>query len=160
MKYQTIVSLGGAYANRVSNPPTISLQTSRSVGGGVSNGCKSNERDVKERKFRAYCNLRNTISIRHFDIQSTVCSCGGNKYRQLYVPNIFNQIGRNSNLSLYNALEHWRNTSVSRTSHYVNGYKFSNRENFSWLSVFTTIRFTRCNKSDCVRLNSESGVVA
>lgn len=37
MKYQTIVSLGGAYANRVSNPPTISLQTSRSVGGGVSN---------------------------------------------------------------------------------------------------------------------------
>lgn len=35
MIYQTIVSLGGAYANRVSNPSnTDNLQTSRSVGGG------------------------------------------------------------------------------------------------------------------------------
>ena len=31
---QTIVSLGGAYVERVSNPPDVSLQTSRSVGGG------------------------------------------------------------------------------------------------------------------------------
>ena len=44
---QTIVSLGGAYVERVSNPPDVhNLQTSRSVGGGVSNGCKSNERNV------------------------------------------------------------------------------------------------------------------
>ena len=36
---QTIVSLGGgAYVERVSNPPDVhNLQTSRSVGGGVSN---------------------------------------------------------------------------------------------------------------------------
>ena len=41
---QTIVSLGGAYVERVSNPPDVhNLQTSRSVGGGVSNGCESNE---------------------------------------------------------------------------------------------------------------------
>ena len=44
---QTIVSLGGAYVERVSNPPDVhNLQTSRSVGGGVSNGCKSNEGNV------------------------------------------------------------------------------------------------------------------
>ena len=44
---QTIVSLGGAYVERVSNPPDVhNLQTSRSVGGGVSNGCESNERNV------------------------------------------------------------------------------------------------------------------
>lgn len=30
---QTIVSLGGAYVERVSNPPDANLQTSRSVGG-------------------------------------------------------------------------------------------------------------------------------
>lgn len=31
---QTIVSLGGAYVERVSNPPDVrNLQTSRSVGG-------------------------------------------------------------------------------------------------------------------------------
>lgn len=35
MKNQTIVSLGGAYVERVSNPPDVhNLQTSRSVGGG------------------------------------------------------------------------------------------------------------------------------
>ena len=44
---QTIVSLGGAYVERVSNPPDVhNLQTSRSVGGGVSNGCESNEGNV------------------------------------------------------------------------------------------------------------------
>lgn len=32
---QTIVSLGGAYVERVSNPPDVhNLQTSRLVGGG------------------------------------------------------------------------------------------------------------------------------
>lgn len=47
MIYQTTRSLGGgAYANRVSSPPDNNLQTSRSVGGGVSNGCESNERDI------------------------------------------------------------------------------------------------------------------
>lgn len=46
MIYQTTRSLGGAYANCVSNPPNGSLQTSCSVGGGVSNGRKSNERNV------------------------------------------------------------------------------------------------------------------
>ena len=31
---QTIISLGGVYVERVSNPPAANLQTSRSVGGG------------------------------------------------------------------------------------------------------------------------------
>ena len=35
---------GGAYVDSVSNPPDANLQTSRSVGGGVSHECKSNER--------------------------------------------------------------------------------------------------------------------
>ncbi len=51
---QTIVSLGGAYVERVSNPPDVhNLQTSRSVGGGVSNGCKSNEGNVGRYKWSA-----------------------------------------------------------------------------------------------------------
>lgn len=141
MKNQTIVSLGGAYVERVSNPPDVhNLQTSRSVWGGVSNGCESNERNVGTATgaTRAQCGLF-SFSLRKYG-RTRMCY-------ELYATNglirIHEQQFKNI-LALVSAGKNTRHDDI-----------MGNR----WSNISKYLRWLRYS-SNCVRLNSESGVVA
>lgn len=146
---QTIVPLGGAYVERVSNPPDVhNLQTSRSVGGGVSNGCESNERNVFFGKQQL--SNRSTIGIgslftnvySNIFIRPIFCYC------QIRTGQIRNCCQWSNRGVQFRRLRRPRHNSISN----VLGRKYITVQH--WSRILCNGLFY------CVRLNLESGVVA
>ena len=144
---QTIVSLGGAYVERVSNPPDVhNLQTSRSVGGGVSNGCESNERNVG-RYGTSNNNGRNRgIRPRCQRSDSSQCSCKNDCSEWKFVFFFINRI-RCRNLCAIRLFLYSKRKSDD-CQHNRTRYYFELSHKLVW------------NPSAIILLNSESGVVA
>lgn len=148
---------GGLHCNVSHN-----LSTLARTGGGRLNECKSNEGNVRTEKwkFRAYCSLRQVISVHHLAIQPTVRACNRSKYTAVYVSNVPNQIGRDTDFFLCNSFNQRFTDFIARASNYSYGYKLNNRKGLPWISGFTTFWLTRRNESNCVRLNLRNEVVA
>lgn len=146
---QTIVSLGGAYVERVSNPPDVhNLQTSRSVGGGVSNGCESNEGNA----FFGKQQLSNRSTIGIGSLFTTVCS-------NIFIRPIFCycQFRREQIRSCCQ----WSNPGVQFRSKRIQRLdSISDVLGRKYITVQHWSRILYNGLFYCVRLNSESGVVA
>lgn len=143
---QTIVSRGGAYVERVSNPPDVhNLQTSRSVGG-VSNGCKSNEGNVG-RYSTSSNNSRNRgirAGYQQSDSSQRSCEndCGKRKFGSFFINRI-----RCRNLCAIRLFLYSKRKSDD-CQHNRTRYYFELFHKLVW------------NPSAIILLNSESGVVA
>lgn len=143
---QTIVSLGGAYVERVSNPPDVhNLQTSRSVGGGVSNECKSNERNVGRYSTSSNNSRNRGIRSGYQQSDSSQCSCENDCGERKFV-SFFNRL-RCTNLCT--------NRLFSSSKRKSDACRNNRTRYYSELSHKLV-----WNPSSIIPLNSESGVVA
>ena len=150
---QTIVSLGGACVERVSNPPDVhNLQTSRSVGGGVSNGCESNERNVGRATRSALGVYKRFSVLRQQNIFSNIFFSPYSSFGKRPLSKRFTSSccsgRRNKGCLFYRRNEHSCFVNVQRILERHNNFFSSRRQHRPNVLLLGN------------RLNSESGVVA
>lgn len=131
---QTIVSLGGAYVESVSNPPDANLQTSHSVGGGVSNERKSNEGNTTTTRGQRSLLLLSQLGCWNNTMRYELYSANGLIRRNGWFKNTINLASGGKD----RFHEHSLGIRQSNILQYFQGLRLS---------------------ANCVRLNSESGVV-